>query len=210
MRTVFSAAVLLAASGAYAQAPGSLAGVVVDALTQAPVAEAQVTARGPAMVGEQTVLTDETGAFEMTFLPAGTYALSVKRDGFQPFSPEGLVLKGRKVHVRLAIMPASQAQVIVENALEFNESMTAPTMVSGPNPEYTQDAIERGIEGVIQVRCVVTVAGMVRACKVVKGLPYMDRPVIDALQARKYRPALAAGKPVDVFYTFTIRLKLPQ
>jgi hypothetical protein len=42
-----------------------------------------------------------------------------------------------------------------------------------------------------------------------KGLPYMDRPVVQALEARKYHPALAQGKPVDVFYTFTVKLKLP-
>ena len=83
-------------------------------------------------------------------------------------------------------------------------------MVSGPSPKYSQDAIERGIEGTMQVRCVVTVVGTVRNCKVLKGVPYMDRPVVDALQARKYKPAMSQGRPVDVFYTFTIKLKLPQ
>ena len=34
--------------------------------------------------------------------------------------------------------------------------------------------------------------------------------VINALEARKYRPALSQGKPVDVFYTFNVRLKLPD
>jgi protein TonB len=108
-------------------------------------------------------------------------------------------------------MPAvSQAAPAPETAQEFNDSMVAPVMISGPNPEYTQDAIERGIEGTIHVRCIVTVAGAVRACKVLRGLPYMDRPVVSALEARKYKPAMAQGKPVDVYYTFTIRLKLPQ
>lgn len=202
---IFSAGALAAESS------GTLAGVVVDAATQNPVPEAQVTARGPALLGEQTAVTDETGAFEMTFLPAGTYGLSVKRDGFQPFAPDGLVLKGRKVRIRLALLQTVVAPppAAAEPALEFNDSMTAPSMISGPSPEYTQDAIERGIEGVMQVRCTVTASGAVRRCKVLKGLPYMDRAVIDALEARRYKPALAQGKPVDVLYTFTIRLKLP-
>ena len=199
-------------SGALAaESSGALVGVVVDAATQSPVPEAQVTARGPALLGEQTAVTDETGAFEMTFLPPGTYGLSVKRDGFQPFAPDGLVLKGRKVKIRLALMQTERAPPPPppEPAVEFNDSMTAPAMISGPSPEYTQEAIERGVEGTMQVRCTVTVAGTVRQCKVLKGLRYMDRAVVAALEARKYKPALSQGKPVDVFYTFTIRLKLP-
>src|SRR5437868_10525076 len=210
MKKVFAAMFALS-TGALAQSPGSLAGVVVDAATQAPLADATVIARSPALVGEQAVTTDAQGSFEMTLLPAGTYGLTVKRNGFQSFAPDGLVLKGRKVHVRLAllaeVLPVAAAG---ESAVEFNESMTAPTMVSGPSPEYSQDAIERGIEGTMQVRCVVTVAWTVRNCKVIKGVPYMDRPVVDALQARKYKPAMSQGRPVDVFYTFTIKLKLPQ
>jgi protein TonB len=82
-------------------------------------------------------------------------------------------------------------------------------MVSGPAPEYTPEAIERGVEGSMQVRCVVTTEGNVRGCKVMKGLPFMNSAVITALEKRKYRPAVAQGKAVDVFYTFILRLKLP-
>jgi TonB family protein len=194
---------------------GSLAGTVVDASTQSPVSEALVTARSSALVGEQSALTDSNGLFEMTLLPPGTYDLTVKHDGFQTFSPGGLVLKGRKVTIRLAILtrvaPAAAAASTGESAVEFNDaSMTPPSMISGPSPEYTQDAVERGIEGTITVRCIVNAQGRVHACKVQKGLPYMDRPVVQALEARKYRPATAQGRPVDVFYTFTVKLKLPQ
>ena len=201
---------LLAASGALAQTSGSLTGIVVDATTQTPLADAQVTARSPALVGEQTVTTDSDGGFEMTLLPPGTYDLLIKRDGFQAFAPAGLVLKGHKVRIRLALMPTPVVRAPVETAVEYNDTMTPPVMLSGPSPEYTQDAIDRGVEGVMQVRCVVTVAGQVRNCRVIKGLPYMDSAVVSALQARRYRPATSQGKAVDVFYTFTIRLKLPQ
>jgi len=215
MRIAACAIVLALSTGARAATEaGSLAGTVVDASTQSPVSEAVVTARSPALLGEQSAVTDSNGFFEMTLLPAGTYDLTVKHDGFQTFSPGGLVLKGRRVTIRLAILAAvapPSAAAAAENAVEFNDAiMTAPSMISGPIPEYTQDAIERGIQGTITVRCIVNAQGLVHACKVQKGLPYMDRPVVQALEARKYRPALAQGKPVDVFYTFTVKLKLPQ
>lgn len=210
MRAVVFTALFVVSTGVFAQGAGSLTGVVVDATTQAPLGDVLVTARGPALVGEQSVTTDADGNFEMTLLPAGTYDLLIKRDGFQPFAPGGLVLKGHRVRIRLALMPVPVARAPSETAVEFSDAMTPPAMISGPAPEYTQEALDRGVEGTMQVRCIVTVVGQVRGCKVLKGLPYMDRAVIQALEARRYKPALAEGKPVDVYYTFTIRLKLPQ
>jgi protein TonB len=87
--------------------------------------------------------------------------------------------------------------------------MTPPGLVSGPPLEYTQQAIEREIEGTMLVECVVSVDGTVHACKVLKGLPFMDRAVVQNLEQRRYKPATLAGKPLEVQYTFTIRLKLP-
>jgi periplasmic protein TonB len=60
------------------------------------------------------------------------------------------------------------------------------------------------------VKCVVTVGGAVKDCRVVRGLPFMDRAVVEALERRRYRPALLYGKPVEVEYTFKIRLALPR
>jgi TonB family protein len=208
-------AILVAAAalstGAFAQpATGSLTGVVVDAATQSPLADAVVIARGPSLVGEQSAVTDEAGAFEMTLLPPGTYGLTVKRDGFQAFAPEGLVLKGHRVKIRLLLLPVVVPSAPVESAVEFNDNMTAPVMVSGPPPEYTPEAVDRGVQGPMSVRCVITVEGAVRNCKVLKSLPYMDHAVIEALVRRKYQPATLQGKPVDVYYTFNLKLKLPQ
>jgi len=39
----------------------------------------------------------------------------------------------------------------------------------------------------------------------------MNRPVVEALERRRYLPArLSNGRPVEVDYTFRIRLQLPQ
>src|SRR5256885_619161 len=134
MRRVVLWAALLGLStgtGAFAQAAGSLAGVVVDASTQNPLPGAVVTVHSPALLGEQAATTDGEGAFEMTLLPAGTYGLTVRRDGFQPYAPEGLVLKGKKVRIKLAIVPVpAAAPPPSETAVEFTESMTAPAMIS--------------------------------------------------------------------------------
>ena len=43
-----------------------------------------------------------------------------------------------------------------------------------------------------------------------KSLPYMDKPVLDALATRKYTPVLLDGKPVRVEYVFDIKLVLKE
>src|SRR5256885_2012140 len=47
---------------------------------------------------------------------------------------------------------------------EFNEAMTPPRKISGPEPEYTREALEREIQGTMVVKCVVTRQGTVRNC----------------------------------------------
>ena len=216
MRRAALAFVLSICTAAAAQAPMAiLTGVVVDANTQGPVSDAVVIARSPALLGEQSAVTDDSGVFEMTLLPPGTYSLAVRRDGFEPYSPEALAIKGGKVRVRIAIepvpapVPPPTPGAVVASAVEFEESMTPPEMISGPVPEYTPEAIERGVEGSMQVRCVVAADGQVRGCKVVKGLPFMNGAVVRALERRRYKPAAAQGKPLDVYFTFNIRLQLP-
>ena len=59
------------------------------------------------------------------------------------------------------------------------------------------------------IRCVISVDGTVHGCHVVKSLPFMDRAAVTALERRKYKPALRAGQPVDVYYTFTLTFELP-
>ena len=199
---------------------GSLMGVVLDAATQRPLEGATVTAHGAQLVGEQSVVTDANGFFEMTMLPAGIYSLTIRRDGDTTFEPGGLDIRTKRVRVKLSIEPqegppprasSKASQPEVPAAPEFDAAtMTAPVMVSGPAPEYTAQAIEQEVEGTMVVRCVVLVDGSVRGCVVKQGLPFMNRAVVDALEARRYKPATQHGKPLDVSYTFTIRLKLPS
>jgi protein TonB len=98
----------------------------------------------------------------------------------------------------------------VQKPVEFDsKTMKDPVYVSGPAPTYTEKALEREIQGVIVVKCVVTQDGRVHDCRVVRSLPFMDRAVIEALEKRRYTPATQGGKPIEVDYTFKITLRMP-
>jgi periplasmic protein TonB len=94
--------------------------------------------------------------------------------------------------------------------IDFDESMTRPRLLSGPSIEYTQQALDREVEGVMVVRCVVAVDGVVHDCRVLKSVPFMEDAVVSALERRRYTPAKLHGRPLDVNYDFTVRLVRPR
>jgi TonB family protein len=95
--------------------------------------------------------------------------------------------------------------------LDFDAaSMTRPVFASGPDPTYTRAALSHDVEGLMVVACVVTREGVVRDCRVQQGLPYMDAAVVQALERRRYRPAMLRGEPVEVTYQFRLNLRLPR
>lgn len=95
--------------------------------------------------------------------------------------------------------------------MDFDDkTMVRPVPIFAPIPEYTPQAIEHEIEGLISVRCVLGTDGLVRECKVLKSLPFMDRVVVETLEKRKYKPVMVQGQPVEVNYTFNLRLTLPE
>ena len=206
---------LFSAAGALAVGTGSISGLLTDAATHTPVPKAQVTVRGPALSAEQHAVSDEKGAFEIA-LPAGTYVLTVEREGFQKLASE-LVVKGpraAKLTLQLVPLPAAGSGGEVgpgsrDQPIAFSDDLTPPALISGPELEYTQTALEKRVEGTMAIRCVITVDGTVHGCRVIKSLPFMDKAAISALERRRYKPATRAGKPVDVYYTFNITLTLP-
>jgi len=94
--------------------------------------------------------------------------------------------------------------------VDFDESMTSPRFQEGPSIEYSPEALREQVEGLMVVRCIVTAEGRVYGCRVQNGLPFMDEAVLSVLQARRYTPAMRNGSPLEVNYTFRIRLRLPR
>jgi hypothetical protein len=103
------------ASPALAQTTGGLSGQIIDANTQAPVAEAVVIATSPSLQGEQTAVTDSSGTFEITLLPSGVYTINVQRDGYNAFTQSGLTIRlDKTIKVKLQLVPDSVKGEAVE------------------------------------------------------------------------------------------------
>ena len=126
-------------------------------------------------------------------------------------------------HLRTAIAIARRARehgnhpfgslLVDENnqvILEAENTVIKMQKISGPEIDYTPQAIEHEVQGTMVVKCLITIDGTVHNCRVLQGLPFMDRAAVDALQKQRYQPYLVGGQPVEVDLTFRIRLVLPQ
>ena len=99
---------------------------------------------------------------------------------------------------------------VVGSRAEFDSRMTPPRLISGPAIQYTDKALENDVEGLMIVRCVLNVAGEVGRCEVKQSVRFMDSAVVETLQRRRYTPVTLEGRPIEVYYTFRIRLNLPR
>ena len=91
---------LLSAAAAWGQATTSIRGSVTDPSGGAIVG-ASVTLVNTDSKIERKSSTNEDGSYQFTFLPPGTYTLTVMASGFQSFEKEGLVLPVSYTHLTL-------------------------------------------------------------------------------------------------------------
>jgi protein TonB len=90
--------------------------------------------------------------------------------------------------------------------MPFMDGMNRPELVSKVDPEYTKEAREASVEGLILAKCVIQTDGSLKRCRIVKSLPTMDQAVLSALAQWRYTPVVYQGKPVAVEYVIPVRL----
>ncbi len=93
--------------------------------------------------------------------------------------------------------------------LPFMDGMTRPELLSKVDPQYTREARDANVEGLILAKCVIGTTGTLSACRIMKGLPLMDQAVLAALPRWRYSPVLYQGRPVAVEYLIPVRLVAP-
>ena len=95
-RTRFAAAFLavtmLAAAAASAQITGSVVGRV-DVKTGGGLPLVAIEAKGPALQGSRTAVTDSQGRYKLSLLPPGTYDLTFTKQGFAAETRSGIVVQ---------------------------------------------------------------------------------------------------------------------
>lgn len=77
-------------------------------------------------------------------------------------------------------------------------NVTPPHVIYMPDPEYSEQARRKKIQGVVVLSVTVAVDGSTRDIKIVKGLGYgLDEKAVEAARRWKFKPALKDGEPIE-------------
>ena len=93
-----------------------------------------------------------------------------------------------------------------------DEGVKAPAIIKEVKPKYTPGAMERKVQGTVEVDAIVKADGTVGDVTVTRSLdPELDEQAVNATREWRFRPGTKDGKAVDVQVqielTFTLRDK---
>ncbi len=97
-----------------------------------------------------------------------------------------------------------------DDVVPFQRGMSEPRKLWGPLPELPPEAREQRVGGLGLARCTITFEGRVKDCCIMKSLPLVDAPFLRSLLRSRYTPGLSEGQPIQLRYTFTLRLTPPR
>ena len=126
---------VLVGTSAFAQQTGTIAGVVRDP-QGAMLPGVSVTAASPALIGgAKTAVTGETGAYQLTLLPPGTYDVTYELAGFTTLKREAII-------VRVAQVTRLDVDLAV-GALQESVTVTGESPVVDVSSTTTQTNIDK-------------------------------------------------------------------
>lgn len=86
----------------------------------------------------------------------------------------------------------------------------SPKLLEKKNAEYTDEALEKRIEGTVKMKLTVDEEGNVTKVEILEGLGHgLDEAAREAAKDFKFRPAEINGEPAPVRLNFSVRFSLP-
>jgi TonB family protein len=108
-----------------------------------------------------------------------------------------------------ATKPVAQAPAkATAGPLRVGGNIKPPTKIKDVRPAYPQEAVAARIQGVVVIEATIGPDGKVQDTKVLRSVPLLDEPALDAVRQWEYNPTLLNGAPVPVIMTVTVNFKL--
>jgi TonB family protein len=96
--------------------------------------------------------------------------------------------------------PRPSATPVAEALYKGKEVDKKVSIKKKPEPSYTNQARENGIEGTVIIRCIFTATGRVTNIKVISALPDgLAERAVEAAKKIKFIPATKDGHPVSMW-----------
>jgi len=94
---------------------------------------------------------------------------------------------------------------------QIDAKISPPVLIHRLEPQYTEEAKSKHIEGRVIVRGIIGKDGTLSDVKVAQSLnPGLDQKAVEAVRQWKFTPASKGGKPVRVAMSVALEFKLPS
>ena len=106
-----------------------------------------------------------------------------------------------KVLAAAVLVAASFASVAAQEVYRVGKDVSAPVPIKQVKPDYTAEAKQRRIEGMVQLDVVIKADGTVADVKVARSLDDvwgLDKQAVNAAKEWTFKPAQKDGKAVAV------------
>jgi TonB family protein len=137
---------------------------------------------------------------------------AAKKVRFKPATRDGKPVSVReKMEIDFTLYKAGADSISKQDGGAASETMTGllPTLTYRGRADYTQEAVEKKVEGDVLLSVIFGADSKIGAIRVVSGLPYgLTEEAIRAARAVRFEPAMKAGKPVSVRANLEIRFRL--
>src|SRR5260370_5165811 len=118
------------ACGAFAQTTASLTGTVT--VLELPLPGVTITVSSPALQGTRSIVTGDSGAYELAALPPGDYGVEFTREGFATFRTHAALRLSQTARVDAEMLPEGSDFIVItapaEPVLETPQVSTSLTL----------------------------------------------------------------------------------
>ena len=108
----------------------------------------------------------------------------------------------------LAEVPAKGQEVSDKDAVRCKDGIEPPKLVKMVEPVYPEIARQAQVEGVVILEATTDKDGNVAAVRILRSIPLLDQPAIEAVRQWKYEPLIVDGKRRKAIFTVTARFAL--
>ncbi len=98
----------------------------------------------------------------------------------------------------------------VADVVQAKGTVKPPRLIKSVNPTYPEDALRKGIEGVVILECTTDIKGRVANVRVLRPVPGLDKAAIAAVKKWKFEPMIVNGQPQPVVFTVSVFFRLKK
>ena len=109
-----------------------------------------------------------------------------------------------------SLMSSGKAPIPVLQVMRVSQGVSRGLLVKNVQPTYPAAALQRRVEGPVELLATVSKNGDITAVKVLSGDAQLAHAAVEAVKQWKYKPYLLDGEPIEIQTQVTVNFKLPH